>query len=270
MENKKDISRLLQKERYDFYDLCQITKVLRSPGGCPWDIEQTHKSIRADFIEETYEVIEAIDTENEELLCEELGDVLLQITFHARIEEEEGNFDINNVTDGICNKLIRRHPHVFGELNISSSDEVLSNWEKIKSDEKSRNTVSEKLEAVPKMLPALMRATKVGKRAKCFDFANANDALEKVREELDEIGEVINNSETDKEKINEEIGDLLLAITSLCRKIGVDAEQSLNKATDKFIGRFKNMEGYFGNKGAQIDEISQRELDNLWNNMKND
>jgi tetrapyrrole methylase family protein/MazG family protein len=270
MENKTIIIELLKKEKYDFDDLCRITEILRSPGGCPWDIEQTHKSIRNDFIEETYEVIEAIDTQNRELLREELGDVLLQVTFHARIEEEQQCFDINDVTDGICKKLIHRHPHVFGEVNLSSSEEVLKNWEKIKSDEKNRNTVSQKLHAVPKMLPALMRATKVGKRAKCFDFKDSEEALKKVREEICEIEEAMENRDGDTEQINEEIGDLLLAVTCFCRKVGVDAEQSLAMATDKFIKRFENMEEYFVKKDIRIDDISQSQLDNLWNNMKND
>ena len=161
---------LLEKENYTVDDLVTVVKVLRSDEGCPWDREQDHKSIRKDFIEETYEVIEAIDTENPELLKEELGDVLLQVAFHTEIENENGRFDINDVANDVCVKLIHRHPHVFGDVFADTSEKVLVNWEKIKSEEKDRKTVTDKLRAIPPMLPALMRAQKVGKKASFFDF----------------------------------------------------------------------------------------------------
>ena len=170
MENKELIRQLLEREHYDFEDLVSVVRVLRGEGGCPWDREQTHKSIRNDIIEETYEVIEAIDTDDPVLLREELGDVLLQVVFHARICEEDGQFDVNQVTDGICRKLIHRHPHVFADVCADTSEEVLKNWENIKSEEKSRKTITDKLRAVPPMLPALMRATKVGKRLLALIF----------------------------------------------------------------------------------------------------
>ena len=157
---------LLEKacEGYSFEDLITVVEVLRSEEGCPWDREQDHKSIRRDFIEETYEVIEAIDTENPELLREELGDVLLQVTFHAQIETEIGRFTIEDVANDICVKLIHRHPHVFGDVQADTSEKVLSNWEKIKSEEKERVTVTDKLRAIPPMLPALMRAERSARR----------------------------------------------------------------------------------------------------------
>ena len=164
-ERKEKIEYLLGKESYDFDDLVLIVTLLRSEGGCPWDMEQTHKSLRKGFIEETYEVIEAIDTENPTLLREELGDVLLQIVFHADIEREEGRFDMSGVANDICAKLIHRHPHVFGEVKVSDTAEVLSNWEKIKGVEKQRVTHTDKLRSIPPMLPALMRAQKVGKKS---------------------------------------------------------------------------------------------------------
>jgi tetrapyrrole methylase family protein/MazG family protein len=158
------------KENYTFNDLVEIVKILRSPGGCPWDMEQDHKSIREDFLEETYEVLEAIDTENKVLLEEELGDVLLQVVFHAQISKEDNDFDINNVTDGICKKLIIRHPHVFSDVTVNSTEEVLSNWDDIKRQTKSQETQSVAMAAIPKTFPALMKAQKVQKKAKKAGF----------------------------------------------------------------------------------------------------
>ena len=185
MESEK--IRMLKKERYSFGDLVDIVKMLRGEGGCPWDREQDHKSIRDDLIEETYEVIEAIDTEDPELLREELGDVLLQIVFHASISTDDKEFNIDDVTDEICRKMIYRHPHVFGNVSADTSEEVLRNWEKLKSDEKQRKTVTDKLNAIPRQLPALMRATKVGKKASCFDFPNKESVIQKLYEEISEL-----------------------------------------------------------------------------------
>ena len=170
MTRDEKMAALLQKDAYTVDDLITIVELLRLPGGCPWDREQTHKSIRNDFIEETYEVIEAIDNDDPDLLCEELGDVLLQVAMHARMEEEAGRADFDKVADGICRKLIHRHPHVFGEVQVDSSAEVLANWDKIKSAEKSRLTRTDKLRAIPRQLPALMRAAKVGKNRTCLIF----------------------------------------------------------------------------------------------------
>ena len=255
---------LLEKasEGYGFEDLITVVEVLRSEEGCPWDREQDHKSIRRDFIEETYEVIEAIDTENPALLREELGDVLLQVTFHAQIETEEGRFTIEDVANDICVKLIHRHPHVFGDVKADTSEKVLSNWEKIKSEEKERVTVTDKLRAIPPMLPALMRAEKVGKKASCFDFVDAESVMAKVYEELDELKEAM--AEGRAEHIEEEMGDLLLTVTSLCRKIGVESEVALSKATNKFIDRFEKIENAVIAEGKNINELSMTELDAIW------
>ncbi len=260
------IKMLLEKDKYTFDDLVCVVEVLRSEVGCPWDREQDHKSIRKDFIEETYEVIEAIDTENPELLREELGDVMLQVVFHARIEEETGSFCIDDVANDICVKLIHRHPHVFGEVVAETSDKVLSNWEKIKSEEKERRTVTDKLRSIPPMLPALMRAEKVGKKAACFDFENEHQVMDKVCEELCELNEAID--EGDKAHIEEEMGDLLLTVTSLCRKIGVEPEVALNKATDKFIDRFEVLENAVKTLGKDINSMSMSELDGVWEEIK--
>ncbi len=266
MTVNEKIEVLLKKESYTFDDLVDVVEVLRSEVGCPWDREQTHASIRKDFIEETYEVIEAIDTENPELLREELGDVLLQVVFHARIEEEEGRFDIDAVANDICRKLIHRHPHVFGDVVANTTDKVLSNWEKIKSEEKSRNTVTDKLRAIPPMLPALMRAQKVGKKASCFDFENTEAVLLKLDEEIAELRESIAAGESTS--IEEEMGDVLLTLTSLCRKVGTDAEQALTNATEKFINRFETLENITIEQEKDINSMSMTELDAIWNEYK--
>lgn len=262
-EMKKE---LLNKTEYDFDDLVEVVKVLRSPEGCPWDREQDHKSIRNGLIEETYEVIEAIDTENPTLLREELGDVLLQIVFHAGIEEDEGRFDIDDVANDICVKLIHRHPHVFGDVSVKNADEVLTNWEQIKSEEKERVTVTDKLRSIPPMLPALMRATKVGKKASMFDFETTELVMDKIAEEMVEVSEAIESGV--QADVEEEIGDLLLTVTSLCRKLDVDAEAALNKATEKFINRFSRIEDIVLAENKDIKSMSMEELDAIWDKIK--
>ncbi len=266
MTVEEKIKLLLEKDRYDFEDLILILEVLRSEQGCPWDREQDHKSIRKDFIEETYEVIEAIDTEDPVLLREELGDVLLQVVFHAQIETEQGVFNIHDVSDDICAKLIHRHPHVFGTVVANTSEQVLSNWEVIKSEEKERKTVTDKLRAIPPMLPALMRAEKVGKKAKCFDFGDAEEVMDKVCEELTELSDAMNGESTSR--MEEEMGDLLLSITSLCRKLKIDPEVALNRATDKFIDRFEEIEVAVRERGLSMDDVSVEELNRIWDENK--
>lgn len=266
MERSPKIEALLTKERYSFSDLVDIVEILRAPGGCPWDREQTHASIRKDFIEETYEVIEAIDKNDKALLREELGDVMLQVVFHAQIEREEGAFDVDDVANDICAKLIHRHPHVFGDVKADTSEKVLDNWEKIKGEEKSRVTVTDKLVAIPPMLPALMRASKVGKKAACFDFADEYEVMLKVEEELAEVSEAI--SEGDQKHIEEEIGDLLFTVASLSRKCHVDAEEALTRATDKFIDRFSSLEKEVISRGLDINELKMSELDEIWEEIK--
>lgn len=265
--NREDvIKELVAKKRYDFEDLVTVMILLRGEGGCPWDREQTHVSIRNNLIEETYEVIEAIDTNDPALLREELGDVLLQVVFHTQIAAEENQFVMEDVTTEICAKLIHRHPHIFADVNVENSEDVLKNWEAIKSDEKSRKTVTDKLTAIPHMLPALMRASKVGKKASCFDFPDAESVMDKISEEFVEVSEAIDGGNQDE--IFEEIGDLLLSITSLCRKVGVDAEEALARATDKFIDRFHKVETEVIAQNKQIEDCSLVELDAIWDKIK--
>lgn len=266
MNREERISELLRSERYSFSDLVSIMEILRAPGGCPWDAEQTHESIRESLIEETYEAIEAIDNKDRSLLCEELGDVMLQVVFHARMEEEVGGFSIDDVTDGICKKLIHRHPHVFGSVLVDNSEQVLENWEKIKSEEKSRETVTSKLRSIPKQLPALMRAEKVGKKASCFDFPDAESVFEKLDEERKELAEAVSSGNSDQ--IEEEAGDLLLTAVTLCRKLGVKPENAMNRATDKFIDRFEKLENQVIKDGEDINSMSMEQLDAIWNEKK--
>lgn len=269
-DRDEKIAYLLSREKgsYTFDDLLIIMELLRSPGGCPWDMEQDHHSIRNDFIEETYEVIEAIDRDDPVHLREELGDVLLQVVFHARIEEENGRFCMQNVANDICEKLIYRHPHVFGEVQVQDSRQVLSNWEKLKGVEKQaeRVTITDNLRAIPAMEPALMRAQKVGKKAACFDFANADEVFCKLDEEIAEVKEAAASG--DHAAVEEEMGDLLLTVTSLSRKLGVKSEEALMHATDKFIRRFEKVERAVLAEGKQMDQLSMPELDAIWDKIK--
>ena len=257
---------LLEKENYCVDDLVILVEVLRSEEGCPWDREQTHKSIRRDFIEETYEVIEAIDTDNPVLLREELGDVLLQVAFHTEIEKEKGVFTLDDVANDVCVKLIHRHPHVFGDVVAETPEKVLSNWEVIKSEEKERITVTDKLRAIPPMLPALMRAEKVGKKASCFDFPDADSVMLKVKEELCELEEAM--AKNDAVNIEEELGDLIFSIVSLSRKLKLEPEIALNKATDKFINRFAALEDAVLSENKDITKLDMSELDDIWEKIK--
>lgn len=257
------------KDKYDFNDLVEIVRCLRLPDGCPWDKEQTHKSIRQDFIEETYEVIEAIDNEDTALLKEELGDVMLQVVFHTQIEREKGTFDINDVANDICQKMIIRHPHVFGEVKAETTDKVLDNWDKIKMRTKSQKTQSESMDSIARSLPSLIRAAKMQKKAAKvgFDFESLEDAANKVIEELSEVRSACaDDSETDRA---EEIGDLLFSVVNVSRLAGVDSEKALYDACEKFLARFTAMEKLSNAKGVQMNDLSLSELDSLWNEVKN-
>ncbi len=267
MSENKGFSYLATKKgKYDFSDLCLLAQLLRAEGGCPWDREQTHKSIRKDIIEETYEVIEAIDKEDPELMREELGDLLWQVVFHAELEREEGRADMGDIIHDICAKLVHRHPHVFGNVVADTSDVVLSNWEKIKTEEKHRDTVTSKLESVPPALPALMRAQKVGKRAPFFDFSDAASVMDKLEEEIGEVKEAIAGG--NKDEIEEEFGDVLFTAVSLARKLGIDAEESLTHATEKFIRRFSVLENEVIKEGKDITTLPMDELDAIWDRIK--
>ncbi|HIY37806.1 MAG TPA: nucleoside triphosphate pyrophosphohydrolase [Candidatus Agathobaculum merdigallinarum] len=255
-----------RKEKYNFNDLLRIMEILRAPDGCMWDREQDHQSIRRNFIEETYEVCEAIDEQDTEHLKEELGDVLLQVVFHAQMEKEKGVFDIGDVADGICKKLIYRHPHIFGSVEVGSSEEILRNWDELKRREKHQKTETSALEGVAKSLPGLIRAEKLQKKAAKvgFDWENAQGALGKVEEELDEVKRAM-SGDGDRE---EEIGDLLFAAVNVARHLKVDPERAMEKTCNKFIRRFADMERQAEAEHKALAGLSLAELDLLWNRSK--
>lgn len=257
-----------EKDNYNVYDLVEVIRKLRSPGGCPWDIEQTHHSIRQNLIEETYEVIEAIDKEDTELLKEELGDVLLQVVFHSIIEEEQSSFNIDDVADGVCKKMIIRHPHVFADVKADTTEQVLSNWDKIKMKTKSQNTQSEVLEGISRSLPALMRSQKIQQKAAKvgFDWDNVNGAADKLTEEIEELKEAIQEGNSDH--IEEELGDVLFSAVNVSRFVKVDAEKALYNACEKFISRFSKMEKLANEENIKINETSLEALDELWEKAK--
>ena len=256
------------KEKYDFDDLVEVVRCLRLPDGCPWDKEQTHKSIRQDFIEETYEVIEAIDNEDTALLREELGDVLLQVVFHAQTEREKGVFDIHDVANDICQKMIVRHPHVFGDVNADTTDKVLDNWDKIKMQTKEQSTQSEAMDSIARSLPSLIRASKMQKKAAKvgFDFECLDDAAAKVTEELAEVKAACESG--DENAKAEEIGDLLFSVVNVARFAGVDSEKALYDACEKFLARFTAMERSAADNGVDLKDLSLSELDSHWNAAK--
>ena len=259
---------LTQRTRHGMDGLMEVMHRLRAPGGCPWDAEQTHSSLRSSLIEESYEVLDAIDREDATALEEELGDLLLQVVFHAIIEEERREFNMIDVVSGIVNKLIYRHPHVFGEVKVNSADDVLVNWEALKKKEKHQDTVADTMRSVPAAFPALMRSGKIQKKAANvgFDFDNAAMALPKVHEEADEVLAAINSG--DKENLAEEIGDLLFACVNVARLVKVDPELALSAATDKFMKRFISMEALILSEGKRLEGMSLTEMDSYWDRIK--
>lgn len=256
------------KEKYDISDFIRIMRLLRAPGGCPWDRVQTHRSIRQNFIEETYEAVEAIDAGDSDLLREELGDVLMQVVFHTLMEEEAGHFDFDDVCDDVSKKLIVRHPHVFGDVVAETPEKVLDNWDAIKMKTKSQETVADSVDSVAKSLPALMRAQKVSKRAakSGMDFENTAQTFEKISEELSELEEAYERGETDR--LSEELGDLLFSVTNAARFLKVDSERALYEATDKFAARFRAVEALARERGVDMKSASLEELDALWEEVK--
>ncbi len=256
------------KDRYCFSDLVHIVKILREPGGCPWDAEQTHQSIRENFLEETYEVIEAIDTLNPELMQEELGDVLLQVVMHADMARTEGWFTVDDVANDICKKLIIRHPHVFADVTVNSTGEVLKNWDDIKRLTKKQTTQSVAMAAIPATYPALMKAQKVQSKAKKagFDWADAEGAFQKIFEEAAELKEAL--AKGDKVAVEDELGDLLFSAVNVARFCGCEAETALDKATKKFMARYTITERLAGEQGIDMKSSSIEVLDELWEQAK--
>ena len=260
---------MIDFEQRDFYtvkDLETIVALLRAPGGCPWDAEQTHESIRRNFLEEAYEVAEAIDEGSPTHLKEELGDVLLQVVFHAQMEKEAGRFTLDDVADGICKKLIYRHPHVFGQTQVDGTAQVLENWEQLKRREKGQASHTDALKAVARSLPALWRAEKVQAKARKagFDWDDVSGPLDKLSEELEELKTALR----DGTNVAEELGDLLFAAVNLSRFVKLDCEEVLSAATDKFIARFAQVEQLARTQDKPMEEMSLAELDKLWEQAK--
>lgn len=254
------------KEHYSMDDLLQVMERLRSENGCMWDKQQTHQSIRRNFIEETYEVCEAIDNKDSDLLREELGDVLFQVVFHSEIEKEKGTFTFDDVADGICKKMIYRHPHVFGDVRVNATEEILNNWDDLKKEEKQQKTATDTLESVARSLPSLIRADKVqSKAAKVgFDWDDISGAIDKVHEELEEVERAADGDGD----IFEEIGDLLFAAVNIARFAKVDPEEALERTCEKFIRRFAYVERAGEAQGKAMQDMTIEEMDALWNEGK--
>lgn len=256
------------KDKYDIDDLISIVAVLRAPGGCPWDREQTHDSIKKNFIEETYEVIEAINKKDLSSLKEELGDVLLQVALHCEMERENGSFDFNDVANDIVQKLIVRHPHVFGGLNADNTEEALSNWDAIKLKTKGMKMQSESMLAVPREFPALMRAQKIqSKAAKAgFDWDDVDGAMDKLFEEINELKIAMLNH--NKKEIEDEFGDVLFSCVNISRFLKVDSEEALTASTDKFLNRYLIVEELAQKSNLDMKTASIEQLDLLWQQAK--
>ena len=242
--------------------LSKIVAQLRSPNGCPWDREQTHQSLKPHLLEECYELIDAIDAGDDTELKEELGDLLLQVVLHSQMAAEENRFTLDEVASVIADKLVHRHPHVFGEMRLPNSEAVLNQWDKIKRAEKIERVSA--LDGVPRGLPALARAQKIQEKAARigFDWNDPAGPLEKIHEELREV------ETTPESKLEEEIGDLLFAVVNLARKKNLDAEQTLNLATTKFVNRFREMEQLAKERGLEIGSLSLEKMDELWESIK--
>ncbi|MCF6097711.1 nucleoside triphosphate pyrophosphohydrolase [Thermovorax subterraneus] len=253
---------------YSIQDLVDIMARLRGENGCPWDKAQTPETLKPFLLEETFEVIDAIDRSDPKELSEELGDLLLQIVFLSRIGEERGEFKFDDVVQIICEKMIRRHPHIFGEKRLESAEEVLKHWEEIKKEEKEVGSYAETMDKIPESFPALMKAYKVQEKAARvgFDWENVDGALEKVYEELNELKEVYKGD--DRGKIMEEIGDLLFAMVNVARFLGVNPELALREATNKFIRRFKYVEETSSKMGKKLQEMTLEDMDRLWDEGK--
>jgi MazG family protein len=248
--------------------LCGLMQRLLAPGGCPWDREQTLQTLVPYLVEETYEVVDALAAGSVDDHREELGDLLLQIVFQSELRFAEGAFGIDDVARGIVTKLVRRHPHVFGDVEAKSSDAVLANWAKLKASEKAEKGKLGALDGIPKSAPALLRATRSGEKASAvgFDWPDATGPRAKINEELAELDAVIQAG--DRAEIEKELGDVLLATANLARKLGVDAEGALRGATDRFAARFAHIEAALRVEGRAVSDASAEEQDRLWDAAK--
>jgi len=263
-----------------FEKLVEIMATLRGPNGCPWDKEQNFNTLKPMLVEEVYEVLEAIDLQDFDGVSEELGDLMLHIVFQAQLGKEAGTFDINTVIDKICEKLIRRHPHVFGGEEAGTPDEVLKNWEAIKAKEKAAKLNSRTpeqrslLEGIPSKLPALHEAHQISSRAARvgFDWPDIEGVFAKLQEEVRELKEVIaeNVNDPKRDRLEDEIGDLLFVLVNIARYLKIDSESALKRANRKFKARFQHMEAELSRQGKTLEESNLQELETLWQRAKSE
>ena len=250
-----------------FDELVQLMTTLRGPNGCPWDRKQTLPSLKPFIIEESYEVVDAIDRDDRLDLCEELGDFLLQAVFIAEVTREEGSFDIYDAVTAIHEKLVRRHPHVFGDVEARDAEQVLVNWEKLKNEERKAENKSV-LAGVPRSLPALLKAARLTEKAARvgFDWRRTEDVFSKIEEEIGELREAISSG--DEANVHDEVGDLLFTIANIARKLNVNAEEALQSTNRKFRRRFELMEASVREGGRNLDQLSLEQMDALWDKAK--
>jgi tetrapyrrole methylase family protein/MazG family protein len=246
--------------------LAEHMEKLRAPGGCPWDREQTHQTLKKYMIEEAHEACEAIDQGDDRKICEELGDVLLQVVFHGQMASERGAFTLADIADAISEKLVERHPHVFGDMDLSTSEEVLQNWEQMKAErEESRSSL---LDGIPASLPALLRSRRIQERAAQvgFDWNHIGEVIDKMMEEVGEFRAECRDR--DPERLEDELGDLLFAIVNVSRYLNIDPEAALHRTARKFIERFRHIEKRVAESGRSLDEVSLEEMDGYWDEAK--
>ena len=258
------------KEKYDLADFIRIIDVLRSPGGCPWDIKQTHESLKRNAVEEAWEVCDAIDEGSMEHLREELGDLLMQVIFHASIEKEKGGFDLDDVSDEACKKLIHRHPHVFADTKADTPEEVLANWDAIKRADRGQKSVASAMDGIPRGLPGLMRSEKIqSKAAKYgFDWPDVSGAMDKLREETAELQEGIDAG--DIENIKEEIGDALFSVVNVARFYKLDTEECMHAACEKFIRRFRYLEEGAAREGLRLEDMTLGQMERIYQEARHE
>lgn len=267
-QEMKDYVNRPQSRRFTFEEFKNIIAQLRAENGCPWDRKQTHDSLRDCMLEEAYEAVDAIDNHDTENLKEELGDILLQVYMHAQISSETGEFEVEDVVDGIARKMLHRHPHVFGQAKADTPEAVLENWEAIKKKEKGHQSAKDGLCAVARALPANIRVQKVQKKAAAvgYDFSSIDEVKSKVYEELHELEEAMASG--DVKEIDKEFGDVMFSMVNLARFLDINAENSLTNATEKFINRLGSAEILAKNQGIALAEMTAEQLDKLWEAVK--
>lgn len=255
---------------HEILRLIEIVKRLRAKDGCPWDRDQTHESLKPYLLEETYELLESIDLADHRMLCEELGDVLLHIVMHSEMASETGQFALDDVIRGVSEKMVRRHPHVFGDVKVSSVKEVWETWDKVKKDERKHGSSVSIMDSVPQNLPALIRSDRLQKRAARigFDWDSVAGAWDKVHEEIREIEEIM-TSTNDESQLAEELGDLLFSVVNVTRKLDIDAEEVLRQSNKKFMRRFKYLEQAAHERGLDLKHLNSEQLEALWVEAKN-